>query len=91
MVKAQSRSGYSWLWTATTSDALAEGISWSFLPLIMSTLTRDPYSLPSSKRPPLCHGRCSACRRAHWPTDGIEVGSSSSPMSHAQPYRPHSA
>ena len=33
---------YGWLWMATTSGALGEGISLSVLPLIMASLTRDP-------------------------------------------------
>lgn len=33
---------YAWLWSSTTSGALAEGISLSVLPLLMSSLTRDP-------------------------------------------------
>lgn len=33
---------FRWLWTATASGALGEGISLSALPLIMASLTRDP-------------------------------------------------
>jgi MFS family permease len=33
---------YAWLWSSTTSGALAEGISLSVLPLLISNLTRDP-------------------------------------------------
>jgi len=33
---------FAWLWASTTSGALAEGISLSVLPLLISTLTRDP-------------------------------------------------
>lgn len=33
---------YDWLWSSTTSGALAEDISLSVLPLLMSSLTRDP-------------------------------------------------
>lgn len=33
---------YAWLWSSTTSGALADGISLSVLPLLMSSLTRDP-------------------------------------------------
>lgn len=33
---------FGWLWTSTVSGALAEGISLSVLPLLMSSVTRDP-------------------------------------------------
>lgn len=33
---------FRWLWTATASGALGEGISLAALPLIMASLTRDP-------------------------------------------------
>jgi MFS family permease len=33
---------FRWLWTATSSGALGEGISWSVLPLVMASLTRNP-------------------------------------------------
>lgn len=33
---------FAWLWTATSSGALGEGVSLSALPLLMASVTRDP-------------------------------------------------
>ena len=39
---ARRNRAFAWLWTATASGACAEGISLSVLPLLMTTVTRDP-------------------------------------------------
>ena len=39
--------GYGWLWMASSSGALGEGISLSVLPLILAGLTRDPLLIAS--------------------------------------------
>lgn len=41
-MRAGRNRSFRWLWTATSSGALGEGISLSALPLIMTSLTRDP-------------------------------------------------